>query len=78
MEQYFYSTQIYEDFIILPESEAHHALKVLRKKIGDKITVVDVKSKHQTILGFENIQLNTGLKDNQFHESFLKRIPKDK
>ncbi len=44
----------------------------------DKITVVDVKSKHQTILGFENIQLNTGLKDNQFHESFLKRIPKDK
>ena len=43
MDQYFYSTQIYGDFIILPEDEAHHALKVLRKKIGDKITVVDGK-----------------------------------
>ena len=43
MDQYFYSTQVYEDFIILPEDEAHHALKVLRKKIGDKITVVDGK-----------------------------------
>jgi 16S rRNA (uracil1498-N3)-methyltransferase len=43
MDQYFYSTRIYDDFIILPEDEAHHALKVLRKKIGDKITVVDGK-----------------------------------
>ncbi len=41
MEQYFFSTQIYDDFIILPEDEAQHALKVLRKKAGDKITVVD-------------------------------------
>jgi len=41
MDQYFYSTQIYEDYLILPENEAHHALKVLRKKIGDEIIVVD-------------------------------------
>ena len=34
MDQYFYSTQIYDDFLILPENEAHHALKVLRKKTG--------------------------------------------
>ena len=54
MDQYFYSTQIYEDFIILPEDEAHHALKVLRKKIGDKITVVDGKGgEYESI--FENV-----------------------
>ena len=41
MDQYFYSTQIYDDFLILPEDEAHHALKVLRKKTGDEIIVVD-------------------------------------
>ena len=41
MDQYFYSTQIYDDFLILPEDEAHHALKVLRKKAGDEIIVVD-------------------------------------
>ena len=62
MEQYFYSTQIYEDFIILPEGEAHHALKVLRKKIGDKITVVDGKGgEYESI--FENVNaLNCKLK----------------
>ena len=43
MEQFFYSTQIYGDSIILPEDEAIHVLKVLRKKIGDKIRVVDGK-----------------------------------
>ena len=41
MDQFFYSTQIYEDSINLPEDEAHHALKVLRKHKGDKIVVVD-------------------------------------
>lgn len=43
MDQYFYSVQIYDDFIILPKDEAHHAIKVLRKKIGDTIIVVDGK-----------------------------------
>ena len=41
MDQFFYSTHIYEDSINLPEDEAHHALKVLRKHKGDKIVVVD-------------------------------------
>ena len=41
MDQFFYSPQIYEDSINLPEDEAHHALKVLRKHKGDKIVVVD-------------------------------------
>ena len=41
MENFFYSTQIYEDNIILSEDESHHVLKVLRKHKGDKIVVVD-------------------------------------
>ena len=46
--------------------------------IINTITVVDVKSKHQTILSFNDMELNTGINDNQFHESHLKRIPRDK
>ena len=41
MDQFFYSTQIDGDIIILPEDETLHALKVLRKKSGDKLMVVD-------------------------------------
>ena len=43
MAQYLYSTQIYNESIILNEDEALHALKVLRKKIGDQIKIVDGK-----------------------------------
>ena len=43
MDQFFYSTQIDGDIIILPEDETLHALKVLRKKSGDKLMVVDGK-----------------------------------
>ena len=41
MDQLFYSTQIFDDIIILPEDEAFHVIKVFRKKIGDQIKVVD-------------------------------------
>ena len=41
MDQFFYSTQIDGDIIILPDDETLHALKVLRKKSGDKLMVVD-------------------------------------
>ena len=57
MEQFFYSTQIYDDSIILPEDEALHALKVLRKKSGDHVTVVDGKGNlYYTSIDSENIQ----------------------
>ena len=57
MEQFFYSTQIYDDFIILSEDEARHALTVLRKKTGDMITVVNGKgSLYETCIESENIQ----------------------
>jgi 16S rRNA (uracil1498-N3)-methyltransferase len=41
LDNLFYSTQIYDETIVLPKNEAFHAIKVLRKKIGDKIKVVD-------------------------------------
>ena len=57
MEQFFYSTQIYDDFIILPEEEAQHALKVLRKNTGDIIMVVDGKGGlYKTCIESENKQ----------------------
>ena len=41
MDQFFYSKFIREDSILLPEDEAHHVLCVIRKRLGEKITVVD-------------------------------------
>ena len=57
MEQFFYSTQIYNDLIILPEDEALHALKLIRKKKGDQVTVVDGKGNlYYTSIDTENIK----------------------
>ena len=52
MSHYFYSDQVFDNTILLPEDEAHHALKVLRKKQGDSIIVVDGKG------GWYNTSLN--------------------
>ena len=41
MSHFFYSDQVFDNTILLPADEAHHALKVLRKKQGDNIIIVD-------------------------------------
>jgi outer membrane lipoprotein-sorting protein len=41
-----------------------------------KIKVKDVQKDHTTNLTFENIELDTGIKDKLFHEMYLKRLPK--
>ena len=57
MDQFFYSTQIYDDFIILPEDESLHALTVIRKNIGDQLLVVDGKGGlYKTCIDSDNIQ----------------------
>tara|TARA_Y100001968_G_C19349394_1_gene713800 strand:- start:430 stop:1134 length:705 start_codon:yes stop_codon:yes gene_type:complete len=43
MDQFFYSNQVYDKTIVLEKDEALHALRVLRKKIGDIIKIVDGK-----------------------------------
>jgi len=79
VEQFFYSTQIYDNFIILPEDEALHALKVLRKNTGDMITVVDGKGGlYETRIESENIQscrLNIISIDKEFgHQNYYIHI----
>ena len=57
MDQFFYSTQIYDDVIILPEDESLHVLTVIRKNIGDKLFVVDGKGGlYETYIESDNIQ----------------------
>jgi len=57
MNQFFYATQIYDEKIILPKDEALHALKVLRKKNGDQIRVVDGKGNlYDAYIDSEDIQ----------------------
>jgi hypothetical protein len=41
-----------------------------------KIHVANIQKNHSTTLNFENIELNTGLGDDLFHERYLKRLPK--
>ena len=42
-----------------------------------EIHVVDNKTKHKTLLIFENMELNSGIEDSNFHEMNLRRIPTD-
>ena len=44
-------------------------------KITKSIEVKNIQKNHTTQLRFNNIQINTGLNDDQFHERHLKRIP---
>ncbi|MFI3321373.1 MAG: 16S rRNA (uracil(1498)-N(3))-methyltransferase [Rikenellaceae bacterium] len=39
--QLFYSTQIEEEIITLTEEESAHAIKVLRKQVGDRLNIID-------------------------------------
>ena len=79
MDQFFYSTQIYDDFIILPEDESLHVLTVVRKNIGDKLLVVDGKGGlYETCIESDNIQscrLNIVSVDKEFgHRNYYIHI----
>ena len=57
MTDFFYSDHVFDETIILPEDEAHHALKVLRKNQGDTIIAVDGKGGwYETVLETDKIQ----------------------
>jgi len=72
MTQFFYSDHVFDKIIILPEDEAHHALKVLRKHMGDSIIVVDGKGGwYETVLETDKIQ-NCKLKIVNRKENFGK------
>ena len=41
-----------------------------------KIHVTNIQKNHSTTLNFDNIELDTGVTDDLFHERYLKRLPK--
>ena len=41
-----------------------------------KVHVTNIQKNHSTTLNFENIELDTGVEDDLFHERYLKRLPK--
>ena len=45
-------------------------------QILKEIQVTNVQKNHSTHLKFENIEIDTGVKDDLFHERHLKRLPK--
>jgi outer membrane lipoprotein-sorting protein len=45
-------------------------------QILKRIQVTNVQKNHSTHLKFENIEIDTGVKDGLFHERHLKRLPK--
>lgn len=44
--------------------------------ILQEITVKNVQKNHSTKLTFSNMELDSGIPDSQFHEKYLKRLPK--
>ena len=45
-------------------------------QILSKVHVTNIQKNHSTTLNFENIELDTGVEDNLFHERYLNRLPK--
>jgi len=41
-----------------------------------EVHVTNIQKNHTTSLTFENIELDSGVEDNLFHERYLKRLPK--
>ena len=50
--------------------------KIKSYNIMEKLHVKNVQRNHQTLLKFDNIEIDSGIKDNIFHEKNLKRMPK--
>ena len=45
-------------------------------QILKKVQVTNIQKNHSTTLNFDNIELDTGVADDLFHERYLKRLPK--
>ena len=57
--------------------EKYYSYTIIKEyQILTKIHVTNIQKNHSTALNFENIELDTGVKDDLFHERHLKRLPK--
>ena len=68
LEQLFYSQEVHNDKILLPEDEARHCFRVLRKRSGDTIRVVDGKGTYYQAL----------IEKEEIHDCQLKIIDRKK
>jgi len=50
--------------------------KIKKYNIMKELHVKNVQRNHQTALKFDNIEVDSGIEDNLFHEKNLKRMPK--
>ena len=50
--------------------------KIKSYNIMEELHVKNVQRNHQTLLKFDDIEIDSGIKDNIFHEKNLKRMPK--
>ena len=57
--------------------EKYFSYTIIKKyQILTKVHVTNIQKNHSTTLHFENIELDTGLSDDLFHERYLKQLPK--
>ena len=57
--------------------EKYYSYTIIKEyQILTKINVTNIQKNHSTTLNFENIELDTGVKDDLFHERYLRRLPK--
>ena len=50
--------------------------KIKKYNIMKELHVKNIQRNHQTVLKFDNIEVDSGIEDNIFHEKNLKRMPK--
>ena len=50
--------------------------KIKKYNIMKELNVINVQRNHQTLLKFDNIEVDSGIKESLFHEKNLKRMPK--
>ena len=68
LDQLFYSQEVHNDKILLPEDEARHCFRVLRKRSGDTIRAVDGKEAYYQAL----------IEKEEIHDCQLKIIDRKK
>jgi len=62
---------------ILVKTKEFKFIKIEEFNMVKEIYVLDDKTKHKTYLRFEDILVNSGIEDSEFHEMNLRRMPID-
>ncbi len=60
---------------VLQKKKTFSYKQILNYWIAEKIVVLNVETKYSTIVTMENIEINSNVQDNIFHEKNLKRLP---